>query len=111
MDELALANLFLEKYPNSEMLFRVEDYVEALGKYDVSDSSESVYVGNDYYVISVEKFRSVNQDSKRVDFVYDGVSCRDKKEGDKCEFSGGYVLVEDVDAGRARLSVYVECFT
>lgn len=108
LDQLALANLFVEKYPTSDMLADVEATISKIGTYDVSDSSRNVYVGNDYHVISVEKFRDVDEDDRRVSYRYDGASYTDEKKSDRSQAGNDYVLVEDVDAGQAKFGVYVD---
>ena len=106
--QLALAKLFVEKYPTSRMLPTVEDVIFNIQIYDASESLENVYVGNDYHVIRVEKFRDVDGDAKRVDFVYDGVTYKDMKVGNRTKSGGDYVLVEEIFFGQARFSVYVD---
>ena len=66
----------------------VEDFDSIVGRVE-----QNVYVGNDYHVVGVEKFRNISKKDKNVDFSYDGVSYKDIVEGEKISLGEDYLLV------------------
>ncbi len=104
--QMDLALLFIKSYPNSDLIDAVEDIKMLLGKYDYSNAGKSVYVSNDYHTIGAKKFRNVDEKDKRVDFVFDGVSYKDKVEGKTIPIGDESILISNIERGRVTFKYY-----
>ncbi len=99
-----LMKTFLDKYPSSSATEWIRDEQLNLDKYDTSEASETIYLGNEYHSISVRNFKSVSEGEKRTDVRIGQIKKKDLREKERINLTKTeYIIIDKILPGQVEI--------
>src|SRR3989344_1842722 len=96
-----LIDLFLDKYPTSDVIESVRRQEMNLGLYDYSNAYRTIFLAGEYHSIGVVELKDENEGQGTVDIRVDGFGRKTLKETGSLDIgvNGGRVVVRDINPG------------
>lgn len=107
--QAALMELFIESYPASEILEKIQRDRAMLGDFDFSDAYNNVFVSQEFVTIGVRSFKTPAQGESKATFRIGSLQHRDILEDQRIDLSPGgleYILVDRILPGRVEFDYF-----
>ena len=103
-----LIDLFLDKYPTSDVIESVRRQEMNLGLYDYSNAYRTIFLAGEYHSIGVVELKDENEGQGTVDIRVDGFGRKTLKETGSLDIgvNGGRVVVRDINPRGVTLDYY-----
>ncbi len=99
-----LLDLFLTTYPSSKSFDVMKRQAGKFTEYDFSKAYGNIFVGNKYHSISINEFKGLKNESKKVSFKIGSQLFDGKEEGFTEDIGDGNIIIKKILPGEAKVS-------